>query len=55
MSDKVKVFSYGSHLFSGNRQEQLARLALESLLYLDIKVEEILIKSDLHDTTYGDG
>ncbi|OJJ78508.1 uncharacterized protein ASPGLDRAFT_40759 [Aspergillus glaucus CBS 516.65] len=55
MSDKVKVFFYGSHLFSGNRQEQLVRLALESLPYLDIKVEEILIKSDLHDTTYGDG
>lgn len=30
-------------------------MVLESLPYLDIKVEEILIRSDLHDATYEDG
>ncbi|OJJ87840.1 uncharacterized protein ASPGLDRAFT_42903 [Aspergillus glaucus CBS 516.65] len=32
----------------------LVRLALKAIPYLDFEVEQILIRSDLHDTTYED-
>lgn len=42
----------GAYPFSTERQKLLSRLALEALPYLDLDVEHISIRSNIHDTTY---